>query len=386
MLVWASVSAAFLTVVTQLMVIWRPGLYGVFGRFVDLHAEYYMSIEVGGQMAAQEQFRLHGTTQLAGWLWAVTVALGWRSRRRVLFLVAMAGTVALCLLSGFRGATVSLAVSSVAAMVVTSRSRGRAFAILAVAGLFGYLLLFLIGPHLAWPMQRALSFVPGVAWDARAVDHALDSYRFRLDMWRVAGPHIPDYLLIGRGLLLEDVYRHAYLHWGYYITPEFLYATHTYHSGPLSLLLDTGIPGLIGFLLFQIGIVRNAARGLREASRDADPFLRGFLLASSISVGYRLFSYYLFFGDIATTLPQLVIQGMAIRWFAATIRSPAADGSRAAPAVAAVRDSSPAPVTGKAAPATPGRPLPPVRSDGMRWAAAPSRPAEAAPFRRAQRA
>jgi len=201
----------------------------------------------------------------------------------------------------------------VVGLVVTSRQKGM-WGLLMVAGAIAlYALLLLVGPHLPWGIQRSLSFIPGVDWTPSALIDAASSVDFRLKVWRMAWRELPKYLWIGRGLLLEDVYQHAWLPMYYYETPEFYYAMHGYHSGPLSLLLDTGVLGLAGFLMIQIGLVLEARRVYRQAREVRHSFLAGVAFALQIRLAVGIAAYYLIFGDIAETLPKLMLSGLLVK-------------------------------------------------------------------------
>ncbi len=310
---------ALLPMAAQIVVMRNPSLFLWLQRFIEVRAQYILSEEelygwrgvTGGTGG-----RLHAAAMLATGLWFAGWCLwGLRGdgKRRMLFaLLPVAGMLAM--LSGFRGSTVGILMLGGLVLFVTSR-RKTAFVMAAMGLSIGlYVLLLVAGPKLPTNAQRALSFVPGPAWDVGAKSDATHSITFRLNIWQYALPYIPKYLLIGRGILLENVYRqHAWRDWSYYASPEFFYATHSYHSGPLSLLLDTGLPGLILFLGFQIALVREAWKWWRNSRvRAGDPFLKAALIYFCVRITYQLVVYYLLYGDLKYNLMDWVVIGLLI--------------------------------------------------------------------------
>jgi O-antigen ligase len=269
-------------------------------------------LSAGGDTVS-ERMRWQGMAGFSIVLWTFSVGRFAMTRRRIALYASIGIAIVLSLLSGFRSATGGLMVASIVVLIYSSRSRGMAVFGLLLAGVLAYMVLMVVGPHLPYTFQRALSYLPLIQWSSSALSDATGSWTWRLEVWQICMRHLADHLLVGRGLLLEDIYQHAWLQNAYYTSPDFYYATHGYHSGPLSLLLDTGVLGLIGFLMFQIGIAMNGVRYLRRSAGSPDLFLRGYMLAMVVMTIYGIFSYYLIFGDIAETLPRLVITGILIR-------------------------------------------------------------------------
>lgn len=327
--------APVVPLLAQTLMAAHPQLFGILGRFIETRAHYVLSEEtlygfrgvmggVGG--------RLHAAGSLATGLWFVLwLRYGLRrySHRWILY-VGLIAAVALASLSGFRGTTAGIALFGALCLWLTSRNK----ALLTTIGVgtlaVGTIMLVAIGPRLPLNIQRAFSFVPIVQWDPTVRRDAENSASWRLKLWRYAAPNVPKYLLIGRGLLLEDVFRrHAWRSWHYYSTPEFFYATHSYHSGPLSLLLDTGVPGLIMFLGFQVSVVWEAWRNWRYRSRwGSDPFLQAGIFYFAVRATYQLVGYYLLYGDIKYNLIDWVVTGLWVRNLGGVIEETASQADR----------------------------------------------------------
>jgi hypothetical protein len=301
----------------QVLVLIQPRVASIFGAFVQLQAQYLFEA-LGDPMAGASTglARVHAGSRLASGIWFATwCAFGLRggSYRKNLYLV-LPTVLVLSALSGFRGSFVILTATTGLLLFLTSRNK-IAFTLIGMAtAVCVYVGLTVVGPSLPLNLQRTLSFLPRIEWDPRVVSSAAASVNWRLELWRYAARHIPDYLWIGRGLLLEDVYTvHAWRPWTYYTTPEFFYATHSYHSGPLSLLLDTGVAGLLLFFLFQVNVVLEGWRWWRRTVTNThNYFFRAALLLVTIWATVNLIVFYVIYGDLKYMLTNWVIMAILI--------------------------------------------------------------------------
>ncbi len=112
--------------------------------------------------------------------------------------------------------------------------------------------------------QRALAWLPGIRVAYEAAMSAEGTTTWRIDLWRLLLPMIPDYFFLGRGLafniwqaydvslLASDIQR-----------LQLFVETHNYHSGPLFLLVDFGIFGLLSAIVFMVGGIVRYGRALR---------------------------------------------------------------------------------------------------------------------------
>lgn len=312
LMLWMTVGAILPVIAVYAVSFW-PTVYPLISNFMELRPGYFMTSTIGGGLTASEQFRVHGGEVLAGTAWPLMVALMWRKRRRKWMGAVLLVLLGIVLLSGFRSASVAILITSAIVIVMTSRAPLAALMMLGGIGIAGYFILLIAGDRLPWAAQRSLSFIPGIEWNHEAMISAKASIDFRLGIWKMAMQDLPRYLVVGRGLLLEDVYRHAWFGTEYYLSPEFYYAARSYHSGPLSLLLDTGILGFIGFMIFQIGIIRNALSAYRKADTRFDPFVRGLIVALLIRSCYSLFSYMVIYGDLDRIFTSLILSGLLVR-------------------------------------------------------------------------
>lgn len=146
-------------------------------------------------------------------------------------------------------------------------------------------------PHL---VQRSLSFLP-VAVDPMARLEAEASSEWRLRIWKLVLPLVPQYLILGKGYAInpsELMMANDTQGRGGEGDSETSILSGDYHSGPLSLIIPLGIFGAIGFLwLLYAGF-----RLLISNYRHGDPDLRTvniFLLSYFLA---RVFFFFFIFG------------------------------------------------------------------------------------------
>ncbi len=154
--------------------------------------------------------------------------------------------------------------------------------------------------------QRMVSILPGINADAMAVRDAESSSNWRLDLWRELVPMIPEYLWAGRGLgyNLREAYGAYTLASDSKTQHQFLIATHGYHSGPLMVLLDFGLPGALLLSGFFITAIRRYGKRL---SWGYSPFMSSaYVVFYSIFVSYILF-FLLVFGYIGDLVKIFMI-------------------------------------------------------------------------------
>ncbi|MGA2030354.1 MAG: O-antigen ligase family protein [Verrucomicrobiota bacterium] len=158
--------------------------------------------------------------------------------------------------------------------------------------------------------QRAISFVPGINIDPAARYDAQNSLQWRLDMWQVVLPLVPQYFFIGKGygyditdyILSSITARNEVAHGYYNAANNPLMIEGDYHQGILTLIIPLGIFGLLAFAAFCWGGVRvlyaNYHYGDPELSQ-INTFLFAFFVA-------KLIFYVIFFGSFFQDLMTFV--------------------------------------------------------------------------------
>ena len=113
--------------------------------------------------------------------------------------------------------------------------------------------IYVVAELLPLPFQRALAILPGIQVTYDASTSAAGTTTWRIEMWRMMLPMIPQYLLIGRGMAFDLMEAYSVFTMASDIQRlQFFIVTHAYHSGPLFLLVDFGIVGFLAITFFMI--------------------------------------------------------------------------------------------------------------------------------------
>ncbi len=121
-------------------------------------------------------------------------------------------------------------------------------------------------------LQRSISFLP-LKLNPLATASAKDTAEWRLEMWRSLLPQIPQYLVLGKGLAMDKSDWMEYQDLGEnQVGGDVGGSTNLagdYHSGPLSLLIQFGIFGCIGFVWFLVASIKVLWRNYKYGDPDA---------------------------------------------------------------------------------------------------------------------
>ena len=220
-------------------------------------------------------------------------------RRKVLAFIMVACAVALLMITGDRKLLL------VAIFVLSGFGYFRAVSKpqyivkLLVIGVIGWTVLFFGAKALPLGMQRAVSVIPGINVDYKMSRDAKGSADWRIEIWKYCLDKAPQYLLIGRGSAF-DVYEtgeNVNTADIQLFTPWFAFQTRSYHSGPLSLLIDYGVPGLLAMVWFSVLLIK---RLCRYASRLASigTFEAQYAMAMCVILMGLIFRYFFIMGAI----------------------------------------------------------------------------------------
>jgi hypothetical protein len=228
---------------------------------------------------------------------------GWLAAGALLLLQLL-----LTALSGFRGALMMTFVYvAIYLFLAFPRQRRRLLALgLAVAGA-GLVACYALAPRLPAPVQRAVSWLPGISVDARIALDAQSSSNWRLDLWTLVWDReVPKHWLFGKGLAYHPAALVDTSEMGpdYWLEIHNFIVTNDYHNGPLVALVAFGVAGLLLLLTLFFGGVR---RGFQLYQREwGDAWLRNaFLLTFALYLG-GVAGFLLIFGDLQNTLQQLL--------------------------------------------------------------------------------
>jgi O-antigen ligase len=215
--------------------------------------------------------------------------------------LAMAMAVlALGTLGGFRSVLLIFALLFGVQFVVEGLHRTWRLPVLALAAAVGFVLLVPFARHLPLSVQRALTILP-IEVDPYARQNAQGSIDWRVEMWRVMYSQVPQYLWVGKGYGVNpaDLYlTEMAVRQGLLKSNETALVAGDYHSGPLSVLIPLGLPGLLGFLwLLGAGLrlLYNNLRHGEERLKSINAFLLSYFVTRSIY-------YFIGFGAFNTDL------------------------------------------------------------------------------------
>jgi hypothetical protein len=243
------------------------------------------------------QGRLSWVSSIGTVLFAV--AFLFRRDRRVLRILFWIFAVGIVGLTGFRGRFLGLlGTTALYVFFDTPPEKKKSLLIKAVlGGLLVWGFAFILAPHLPIGLQRTLTILPGIKAGAKVMQDTLSSNEWRFEVWEFCLEQVPKYLLVGRGVTFDVSTAVEQLGWGDIgaFSPWFAFVTHTYHSGPLALLIDFGLPGLLGVLCFHILVTVKCFRsGLTRPFRDTlyDRFTLFWMASLLTNIG----SYYFIYG------------------------------------------------------------------------------------------
>ena len=221
--------------------------------------------------------------------------------------------LAVCLLltglTGFRSRLVALIMVIGLFLFCRSRQKTRFFFISIAAGMLFWMFLILASPYFSPGIQRAVSFVPFVQVDQVVAIDAQTSIEWRLEIWNYGWAKFDQYWLIGRGVAF-DVYEFIAsignaLGMGLQST-YFAYLGHVYHSGPVTLLIDYGLPGTVLFLGFMISAGTFMVKQIKRIMY-IDSFEARYVLYLCVSLLWQFVAFWLVFGD-SLALGRMVMQ------------------------------------------------------------------------------
>lgn len=176
--------------------------------------------------------------------------------RPVLFFAALF----LMTYGGFRGLMIFAIMMIALAFYFEGLFRSRMMPIMVLAGLLLCGLTLAFSDHLPLQFQRCISFLPVVKLDPGVKANAEGSSDWRVEMWEEVAPQIPHYLLLGKGLGIDLNNLASYYELGNNqvggAAGGSLQVSGDYHNGPLSLIIQFGIWGVIGFAWFLVASLK----------------------------------------------------------------------------------------------------------------------------------
>jgi hypothetical protein len=225
--------------------------------------------------------------------------------------VGLATVLVMYLFSGFRSSLFLLGMTCVIFAVIYKKE-GRMkrmlmllfFAALVVVALIPFV------QKLPLSMQRSLSVIPVYHVAPEAELDADSTATWRLEIWKLMLHNIPKYFWLGSGVAVNAAA--AYSTNPYFIySPEGAYEYHNYHNGPLGILHDYGIFGLITVIGFMLA-------SSVEFYRSRKIFVTGtflhrfytYLLAAYVA---QMLSFLIIFGDVFDSVAGMLFASVMLR-------------------------------------------------------------------------
>jgi hypothetical protein len=260
------------------------------GFITELQQVSTLSTSMGSQ-------RLMWLLPLVYAVFPVVLAIKWRVKILGVFL--WLSTMVVMGMTGFRSFLVGLLmITLIYGFFLTKNSISYCFRAIA-AGLVLWIAVVVVSPVLPPGLQRAVSFIPGAQVAFEVGVDAEGSVEWRVDIWKYCIQKAPKYLLIGRGSTFKIWETVGNLSAGAILghSPWFAFQTRNYHSGPLTLLIDYGLPGLLTglWLAYTLGLrVWKVGRNLVKINSVESRYC----LALISWLIWELIAFFLVYGDM----------------------------------------------------------------------------------------
>lgn len=282
--------AGVTAVVGNLVTVVNPSWYFIFLLFPpDLSA-----FQQAATLAGDGIERLGGVGAAASSIFCFLLArygirnsLGLRNGWRLLLLLTMLGAG---LMGGFRSIFIAMTLTFALVFWLEGLWRTRLLPIFLVGAVAVAAAIMPFMEQLPLSVQRTFSFLPVRVHPAAAAD-AQASSEWRLQMWRLLLPQVPQYLLLGKGYGIkgDDLeLAQSLVNSGRGDTAEVAMLAGDYHSGPLSVIIPLGIWGALAFLWF----LGAAGRALYRNYRYGEAELK---LINTFLFAYFLMRVFIFF-------------------------------------------------------------------------------------------
>lgn len=219
---------------------------------------------------------------------------------------------------GIAGHRISLAYVALIPLIFhLIRPGGKIKKVLATsAGIAAILFVFsLFATSLPLPFQRVLTLVPYAEVSPIVKADTAESAMWRLEIWKRVWEEVPNYLWLGKGFTFSGSdfalsYR-AVNTWE--ATIRVAIECHNYHNGPLGLLLDLGILGLLSASCFMIAVCVRHSKLTRQAWKSA-MLARFHVVFLSLFIAQTLIFWFLY-GDMKSLIQLMVwftvLEGLA---------------------------------------------------------------------------
>jgi O-antigen ligase len=288
-------------------------------KYIDITTQTISSALMKGRGA--DAMRWNEALPLAQSLLLVAFVLPGLQRKKFVAWVLIAMALGLVFFTGYRGRLVKYGLLVFIWLIYDSNNRKATFLWLVTFGLIGWILIIALAPILPWSVQRTVSFLPFVSdriVGSESLMSAQSSVDFRMEIWKMCWDHLPQYLLIGRGLAV-NITPFAWLSSWWYSTPEFLYHMRGYHSGVFSLLIDFGVFGFVAMTSALVAILVRGWKSIKRLGVDRSNLLDRFFAFSVVLYTVEVFHYYFIMGNFSRDIPEIIFPAVLIQAIGSTL-------------------------------------------------------------------
>lgn len=285
-------------VLSQILFLASGGSFTFHFNFVQPYVFGLME-SLGEVQQGTGRIRFHALSGVSiSLLGAGLIIMPFRGTRNFRTLLLLGFCLILAAFSGFRTSIVeNIGVFSLfATLSVRKSERPNIIAGLTVTTVIIVATGTVLAPYLPMTVQRALSFIPFAEISPMARLEAEASTMWRLDVWKYSLSHWREYALLGRGftMRLGELWSIS----DQYNMPHMAYVGHNYHNGPISLLLDLGIPGLVVGCAFLLATL---SYSLKKIDPGAPLFIQQFYNFYRAKTIYSVAGFFLIFGDVRSS-------------------------------------------------------------------------------------
>lgn len=307
----STIIAGFIPAFVQIAFVLSKGKFYILAYFIEAHLRYVAESVFSsrsGAITRYSSFRQIGIAMLP-----VAFVLRYRGVKRVIPVVVLLMSAVLVGLSGFRGGVLQMMMLTLLWLAISLRGKQRVLAALLaiVLAIILYSGLLMFSMSLPPSIQRAVSWMPGLRISPSVMADAMQSTEWRWQIWRYMLVDIPNYLWIGKGFCFPPAVMYTANPYDA-ATPYMAFLMHNYHNGPLSLILDLGIPGFVTALLFMVLMVIENFRGLRMI-KNQDSLQARYYRYLTVVLLWLVIAFYFVFGDPRTSMVYMLITGATLR-------------------------------------------------------------------------
>jgi hypothetical protein len=273
------------------------------------------------EMRGSDVVRLQTATRIASLFVIFSLVTYRMKRKRILFLFTYLTGVVLVGVSGHRSVLIDLIVMSYVIFLISHWSQRWLYLLGSVVALSVLLaLVYIFASDLPPNFQRTISFLPGISIGESARLDAVITIDWRLNLWREGLNEIrynPSYLVLGKGLTYSS---------SEFVALEFFdfsywwaVLTSNYHQGALSLLIITGIPGLLSIMGFFVFTSLEAILDLKKIRYVG--FLSDMYLVLTVYFLLLTVKYFLIYGNVTTAFVPFCYIAFLLRQIKQTLNS-----------------------------------------------------------------